>query len=347
MLKWSFNFYEQHESNIRRTKILKFLLPFVLLIVLGIIYSAIVCFIGKDDYPFSFMKAAYSLKGKAFFWIFMIIWFAWWVGIHVTMKQVLQSPLSNIMDESKAYRVSEFMKSKDPKLKSYDDVVSELSLAYGMKKPDLYIIEETDELNAFAVETLDNYGQRNSSGIAITRSLLKLLDRSELSGVMGHELAHINADDSQTVLTFVTLASGICGLATLGWTICLLCFRIIGGAREIWTALGEVVFCMCVPVLAFGLLLGISGSSGQLFALLLRFSMSRTREFDADAMSAKVNQDPNGLISALTKIDQLAGSAKKKQLTDKYSALYLSSTKTGLLDDHPSIKARIKRLRDM
>lgn len=102
-----------------------------------------------------------------------------------------------------------------------------------------------------------------------------------------------------------------------------------------------------------GALLILLGYVAWWVAIILRFAMSRTREYDADAMSAQVNQSPAGLISALSKLETAAvdnhGKRSKKQLpASRYAALYFADErpdKHHLFDDHPTIGARIKRLK--
>lgn len=109
----------------------------------------------------------------------------------------------------------------------------------------------------------------------------------------------------------------------------------------------------------------IAGTIAKLCALLLRFAVSRTREHDADAMSAKINQSPKGLIDALNAIEEWQGLQEIDSDADnddksfnkpnhhRYSALYFTDDHMikhsfwefhKLFDDHPATKDRIERL---
>ena len=343
MARCNFNFYEQHERNSRATIFMKVMLPVVLALVTFVLYFFVNLFLQIKTLTFSFTKVL--LDHPLVSWLFVAWWAGWCMSVYGQMAEALQSPLKKIMNANLAYPVSDLMLFKDPKLRLFDSVVGELSLAYGMPKPDIYIVENTNEPNAFAVETIDKEGHRNGSGVAITRPLLKMLNRNELSGVLGHELAHINADDSKTVVSFVTCAHGLCGISTSGW-------QLYESSSDVINSSGWFIGGLMAPFAILGFVFGCAGSSGKWFAILLRYAMSRTREYDADAMSVKVNQDKEGLISALTKIDNWANQHygamdSDPALSKEYSALYFFSDRTHWYDDHPSTKSRIKRLKEM
>lgn len=335
-----FNFYAQHESNHKRTQLLNFLLPVVLLLVFLVIYSFL-AWANEDGQTFgqSFMTTMTPGMFKFFGTLFVI----WWVVILIWVRQILSNPISAVMDASQAIPVDDQLIAQDPQVKMFDDVVEELAIAYGMPKPATYIVENTVEPNAFAT------GKPEQAGVAITRPLLMMLNREELSGVMGHELAHVAAEDSQTTMRFALFVSGLSFVVLFGWSIAkfgLLLMADDDGDDE--RGLGTKAVLGCISIC--GLVVVVAGYVGKLCATLLKFAMSRTREFDADAMSAKVNQNPNGLIQALYKIDDWVAHYTGKsdtELSSKFSNLYLVDTKTHLLDDHPSTKARIERLKQV
>lgn len=339
MKKQIFNFYVQHEQNDRRTKLLNLLLPLVLVLVLGIVYWFVID-MGRDDDQ-SWQTVAQSAYGWKVLGWFAVIFVVWWLLVISYTSSILKSPIKSVMDASSATHVTPDMISMDPKVKMFSDVVGELALAYGMQSPELYIVESTMEPNAFAT------GSPDHAGVAITRPLLNMLNRNELSGVLGHELAHVKANDSKTVMTFVSFVSGVSILVVLAWAIIKLGWVLVSSVN------GKVRMTSVVGAgLAMtGLVLVVAGYVGKLCVTLLRFAMSRTREYDADATSANVNQDASGLISALTKIDNWVGQQESWQrsaaLSDKYSNLYFVSNKTHLLDDHPSTKSRVERLKEM
>ena len=163
------------------------------------------------------------------------------------------------------------------------NIVENLSITAGLPMPRLYIIEDPAP-NAFATG-------RNAEHavVAVTTGLVSMLDRVELEGVIAHELSHIGNRDMlvMTVVVvlvgFVTLLSDFFLRATI--------FGVIGGrddrARIIMIIVG-VVFAILAPVVA----------------ALIHLAISRKREFLADASGALLTRYPEGLASALEKINQ-------------------------------------------
>lgn len=336
-----FNFYAQHESNHWRTRLLNCLLPVVLLLVFLVIYSFLAWGNRDDDQTFWQSFATTMTPGMMKF--FLTVFVIWWVVILIWVHQVLSHPIQTVMEASHATQVDDKLMSDDPKVKMFDDVVEELAIAYGMPKPATFIVENTTEPNAFAT------GKPAEAGVAITRPLLEMLNREELSGVMGHELAHVAAEDSQTTMRFELFVTGLSFVVIMGWALVRFGLVLIADDDDDNDhGLTTKALFGCISL--FGLIIVIAGLIGKLCATLLKFAMSRTREYDADAMSAKINQNPNGLIRALYKIDDWVAQQtghNDAELSSKFSNLYLVDTKTHLLDDHPSTKARIERLKEV
>lgn len=289
-------------------------------------------------------------------WLGYVIVFAlWYAGILLYAHAQLQHPVATVMRANRAIPVTAVMVKQDPKLKVYVNVIEELALAYGMQTPAIYIVEDTMEPNAFAVGSVDD------SGVAITRPLLNMLNRTEISGVMGHELAHVKADDSATTLRFVLFVAGLGFIVNAGWWLSTHAWWLSWGDND------DKDSGLIGLSLAFtGFIVAIIGLFAKACATLLRFAMSRTREYDADAMSAQINQSPAGLISALTKIEswvqslQEASDKQQRQyqhdgLSGQYAQLYLTDAQPKhhfawlfhLLDDHPATPDRIKRLEEI
>lgn len=343
MAKQQFNFYMQHDENTKRTRLLNIMLPGVIVLVLFIITLFLGYFNTEDDE--SYGTGLSRLMSYPSYWKWMIgIFIVWYLTVLIWAHHILKEPIKAVMEASYAEKVKPYMEHWDPKVKMYDDVVGELAIAYGMKKPDIYLVSATIEPNAFAV------GNPEHSAVAITQPLLDMLDRDEISGVMGHELAHIAAEDSKTTLSFALFVAGLGFMTLLG-----LVFM-----RYSWVGSGNNrnSYLIGSAMVMVGLIIAVAGAIGKLFANLLKFAMSRTREYDADAMSAKVNQSADGLISSLTKIDKWVQDyqdgkfqdnlgIETKDLSDRYANLYFVSAKTHLFDDHPSTKDRIDRLKEI
>ena len=336
-----FNFYEQHALNQTRTRWLNFLLPWSMILV-AFLFGLMLALLNLWANQESFGRAMQDVFTVNYLQKAAVILLFWWFCVWVHAKILLKNPVAKVMKACQATEVSADWKQADPQVNMFDNVVGELAMAYGMAKPATYIVEDTNEPNAFAV------GSPDRAGVAITQPLLEMLDRDELSGVIGHELAHVAAEDSKTSVTFAAFVSGLAFVTVLGWFL----VRCSVPASRDRDRDDENSGSVALAGVGIGLILMIAGYIGKLSAILMQFAMSRTREYDADAMSAKVNMTSQGLINALTKIDdwvaEQSGQRKKHdELPQQYANLYLVSNKTHLLDDHPSTAERIARLEKM
>ena len=186
--------------------------------------------------------------------------------------------------------------------------------------PSLYIIP-TRLPNAFAV----GIGER--SAVAITDGLLRMLTARETAGVLAHELAHIQHEDTR-LMAFADGVSRLIGAAAqislvgIFLLFPLLCSGLVGG----WT-----LFRMFV---AFLLLLVAPTISN-----LLQLALSRAREFDADLGSAMLTGDPLGLASALRKLDRL-------RPTSIWDVLFPGQRmpQPAIIRSHPPTVHRVERL---
>jgi heat shock protein HtpX len=178
-------------------------------------------------------------------------------------------------------------RADDPLEKQFINVVEEMAIAAGLPAPRAMVVPDADP-NAFAVGRSPEH-----ASIAVTRGLLERLDREELQGVVGHEMAHVRNLDIRT-MTLVTALFGAAallsdfarrGLAVSG-----------GGGRRGRSRSGGggmallFVLWMLVAVLA------------PLISRLLVLAVSRSREYLADASAAELTRNPLGLASALRKI---------------------------------------------
>jgi heat shock protein HtpX len=164
-------------------------------------------------------------------------------------------------------------------------IVTELARRAGLPAvPRLYVIPSR-LMNAFAV------GRRDQSAIAITDALARTLTPRELAGVLAHEMSHIAHEDvkvmalADMVSRFTSLMSTV-GLISLFFNIGSYASGVAGS----------------VPWLAVAVLLASPTVGG-----LIQMALSRTREFDADLGAALLTGDPDGLASALTRLERAQG----------------------------------------
>lgn len=173
-------------------------------------------------------------------------------------------------------------------------------------------------VNAFAT------GSKHHAAIALTDGLLRSLTPRELTGVLGHEIAHIANED----LRVMGLADSISRLTHL------------------LALLGQLAIVLSLPTL----LLGVTGVNwpallllavAPQLALLAQLGLSRVREFDADRLAAELTGDPHGLASALAKIERVSRSWRAWLLPG------WGNPEPSWLRTHPATAERIERLLEL
>jgi heat shock protein HtpX len=220
------------------------------------------------------------------------------------------------------------------------NVVEEMKIASGLEKmPDVYIIDDP-ALNAFSTGR-----DANRASVAITSGLLQKLNRDELQGVIGHEVAHIkNRDVLLMVLLSITLGS----IVILAWYASRFMFLAgAGGGRSRSSSGGGGGAQLIIIIVGVVLMI-----LAPIVAQLIYFAVSRKREYLADASSALYTRYPEGLASALEK---LATSDTSVRTANKATApMYIINPfqKKGmsvesLTSTHPPIAERIRILRSM
>ena len=213
------------------------------------------------------------------------------------------------------------------------DVVEALALGLGIPTPKLYVIEDSAP-NAFAT----GRDPRHAS-VAVTRGLLDKMDRTELEGVIAHELSHVGNRDIRVMLLVTILVGTVALLADWMWRSF---FWTRGGRRERDGGGNAII---AVIAIALALLTPI-------IATLIQLAVSRQREYLADASGALLTRYPSGLASALRKI---AADPEPLEVANKATAsLYIANPLKDapaffdhLFDTHPPIEERIRRLEAM
>ncbi len=223
----------------------------------------------------------------------------------------------------KLYKSRQLSSQEYPELYS---LVSRLSQSASLPMPKIYLIP-SEAPNAFATG-------RNSQHavIAVTQGILRLLNSSELEGVLAHEIAHIKDRDILISSIAATLAGVIMMIASMARWAAI--FGGFGGSDDDdGGILGFVVLAFLAP----------------LAALIIQLAISRSREYLADSTGARIAGNPLGLASALEKLD----SASKKipiKANPATSHLFIVNPLAGkslmrLFSTHPPTAERIARLR--
>jgi len=226
-------------------------------------------------------------------------------------------------------RAQEIKKGDNPELYR---LVENLSITAGLPLPKIYLIDEMAP-NAFATGRNPEHAV-----IAVTRGLLEKLDRSELEGVLAHELSHIGNRDI-LLQTVVVILVGLVVLLSdwfLRWTW-------LGGRRRDNREGGQLVMIMFLVGIGLAIL-------SPFFAFLIQMSISRKREFLADASGALLTRYPEGLARALEKISQDSTPLRvaNKAMAHMYIANPFKGKKISkFFMTHPPVEERIKNLRGM
>jgi heat shock protein HtpX len=203
-------------------------------------------------------------------------------------------------------------------------IVRELTTRANLPMPSLYMIPQ-DQPNAFATGR-----NPKNAAVAVTRGITQLLSEDELRGVIAHELAHVKHRDILIQSVAATIGAAITYLGYM-----LLWF---GGGDDSDSPLG------LIGVLALVLLAPIA-------ATIIQLSISRQREFAADAGGAEISGNPESLASALLRLEEGA-KAIPMQVNQAAEPLYIVKPFRGggiasLFSTHPPIEERVRRLRQM
>ena len=238
---------------------------------------------------------------------------------------------------------TEIPRETDPQL---HNVVEELAIAAGIPKPRVFLINDT-ALNAFATGRDPVH-----AAVAITVGLRQQLTRDELAAVMAHELSHIKHYDIRFAMLMATMVG-------------LIVFAADAFRRMIWygghgrrssrggKSGGDGGNALMLVLVAVALVLSIIA---PMLAMMIRFAVSRQREYLADAGAVELTRYPQGLISALEK---LGGCKEPLEVANRATAhLYivnpLKSAMRGqgheldsVFRTHPPLHERIDRLREL
>jgi heat shock protein HtpX len=295
--------YTQADSNTRKTW---FLITgfLVFIIALGWLFSYL-------------LDSSVILYIAVFMSVFMSIGSYWWSD-----KIVLSM-----------YKAIPVEHNKNPELYH---IVENLCITAGLPVPKIYIIPEMQP-NAFATGR-----DKNHAVICVTQGILNRLDKSELQGVLAHELSHIGNKDMLLSTVVAILAGVVAILANMFMRI-----SFWGGGRGSDDNKGNLGLILMVLGIVAAILAPIA-------ATLVQLAISRKREFLADADAVLLTRYPEGLARALEKIS--SDPTPMKVTNSATSSLFIDSPFKGkqkaqwftkLFMTHPPIEERIRALRGM
>ena len=222
------------------------------------------------------------------------------------------------------HRAEEISPEKAPRLHG---MVEELAYSAGIPKPRLYLIPEAQP-NAFATGRNPKHGV-----VAVTSGMVQLLSERETRGVLAHEIAHIKNRD----ILVATVASGLA--VAVGYVANVLSFGLFFGRSDDedgGSPLGGLLAVLVAP----------------LAATLVQLGVTRSREYLADETGARIAGDPEGLASALEKLERTTALVPM-HATPATASLFIVNPLTGtkglshMFSTHPPIRERVRRLRRM
>ncbi len=210
-------------------------------------------------------------------------------------------------------------------------IVENIAITDGLPTPAVYMMDDPSP-NAFATGRDPNH-----SSVCVTTGLMDIMNDSELEGVIAHELGHVKNYDIRVNIIAFALTAVIGLLADI-----MLRLSWFGGGDNDNDngGGGQILFILGI----------VAAILAPLVATLIQLAVSRQREYLADATGAMTTRYPEGLASALEKIQQ-TGSVMKKQSSSTAHLFFANPLKkrgiSSLFSTHPPLEERIKRLREI
>lgn len=204
------------------------------------------------------------------------------------------------------------------------NVVEEIAIASGVPVPEIFVLEDEAGINAFAA----GYAPTDAA-ITVTRGALDKLTRSELQGVIGHEFSHVLNGDMRLNIRLMGVVFGLVVISTIG--------------RKIASGSGDRRGHAAVV----GFALFAAGYLGVVLGRMIKASISRQREFLADASAVQFTRQTEGIAGALKKIGGLTEGSRLASKDTEEVAHMLFGDGVGysaLFATHPPLTARIRRL---
>jgi heat shock protein HtpX len=229
-----------------------------------------------------------------------------------------------------AYKVPE--NTDDPRAKQLLNIVDEIAIASSLPRPGVYIMP-VHQINVFAAGT-----RPDNAVIAVTEGCLEQLNRDELQGVVAHEFGHIRNADMVLSLRLAAMVMGFFFVLYIALRILRIASFAGGGKSRDKKSGGN-------PVMLVALILFAAGAIAWLFGSILKATVSREREYLADASSVQFTRNPEGIVGALRKI---SGEDKKDMPKNgmAFSHMYFDNHASldAVFATHPPLEKRIKIL---
>ena len=299
--------HTQQRRNNLKSMILLLMFP-VLLIGLVYLFFVIINMFDEESY---FSAGSATLDVLPLVLIAVTVWF--WIAYFINTMMIRHATHSVPLSRRENKRVY--------------NLVENLCMANGMDMPHVNVIEDYS-LNAFASGI-----NKKTYTVTLTRGIINTLDDLELEGVIAHELTHIRNRDVRLLIVSIIFVGIFTMLAQMATRMAF--YGSMGQRRNSKeSGIGVVVVLLIVAGL---------GLIGYIFSLLIRMSISRKREFMADAGASQMTKNPRALASALRKISrnpEIKG-VKREDIAQLYIEHKAKGAFSSLFATHPSIEQRI------
>lgn len=311
----------RQDNNIKSTLLL-LVFPFLLLTLLGAIFFFSGVFAGSRGLFDTFDLDPVLGTGSALDLALSAVYAYWPIVLGIAGVWVLIGYFFNDAIIHRATGAEPLTRQEQPEIYN---LVENLCISRGLSVPKLYIVE-TDAMNAYA-SGIDN----RSYAITVTRGLLDALNKDELEAVLAHELTHIMERDTRLLIVTIVFVGMVSFLTQLLWR----SIRVSMFTRRRGKDGGAVMIFLLVAAVA--------SAVGYLLALVLRFAISRRREYQADAGSVDLTKNPDALISALMKISQ---NPDVPHVSSEVAQMFIEAPPSSfalaqMFDTHPPIEKRI------
>ncbi|MBI1422306.1 MAG: M48 family metalloprotease [Gammaproteobacteria bacterium] len=326
-----FQAQDNARQNTTRLVILFALAVLTLVVLTNLLVMAVLAVFSRHGAP---------MTSETFFATFDWKLFAM-VGVGVTIVVIVGSLYKLLQLASGGKVVAESLGGRlvglnttDPMHRKILNVVEEMAIASGTPVPPVYVLEDEHGINAFAAGYTTG-----DAVIGVTRGCIELLNRDQLQGVIAHEFSHILNGDMRMNIRLIGILHGILVIGLIGYYL----LRSSSYARS--SRSGN----SAGPILGLGLGLMVIGFTGTFFGNWIKASLSRQREYLADASAVQFTRNPDGIAGALKKIGGLSeGSIVDNPSAPEMSHAFFSngvrSVMAFIFATHPPLEQRIRRI---
>jgi heat shock protein HtpX len=303
----------QQRSNNFKSIFLLFMFPVLLIGLVYLFFLVVMMF--AENYSFSessIIAGEATLQALPFVIIAATLWF--FIAYFANTMMIKLATSSKTLERKENKRVY--------------NLVENVCMANGMDMPRVNVIED-NALNAFASGI-----SKKTYTVTLTRGIINTLDDNELEGVIAHELTHIRNRDVRLLIVSIIFVGIFTMIAQMAIRIAFYSSAGRRSSNNKNSGAGALIMILIIVALAV---------VGYVFSLLIRLSISRKREFMADAGAAQMTKNPVALASALRKISknpEISG-VKREDVAQLYIEHKAKGVFSSLFATHPAIENRI------